>query len=79
MQVTLRKIGNSRGVIIPSPIIDQLHLDTTLEMFVQDGVLHLKPANQLRKGWFDRYNASKDDTPLVQMKDLESEQEDWQW
>lgn len=79
MQVTLRKIGNSRGVIIPSPIIEQLHLDNTLEMFVQDGVLHLKPANQLRKGWFDGYDASKDDTPLAQMKDLESEQEDWQW
>lgn len=71
MQVTLRKIGNSRGVIIPSPIIEQLHLDNTLEMFVQNGVLHLKPANQLRKGWFDGYDASKDDTPLAQMKDLE--------
>ncbi|WP_127470198.1 AbrB/MazE/SpoVT family DNA-binding domain-containing protein [Thiomicrorhabdus aquaedulcis] len=79
MQTTLRKIGNSRGIIIPSSIIEQLHIDNEVEMEVQDGVLLLKPSNTPRKGWFDHYNPEKDIEPLSEMKDLESEQEDWQW
>ena len=79
MQIALRQIGNSRGIIIPSPIIEQLHIENELEMFVHNGVLHLKPTKPLRKGWFDHYDPSKDDTPLAHMRDLESEQEDWQW
>ncbi|MGC9387204.1 MAG: AbrB/MazE/SpoVT family DNA-binding domain-containing protein [Hydrogenovibrio sp.] len=79
MQTKLRKIGNSRGIIIPSSIIEQIHIDNEVEMSVQDGALVLKPANSVRKGWFDNYDPSKDVEPLSEMADLESEQEDWEW
>lgn len=59
MQITIRKIGNSRGIIIPSSIIEQLHIDNEVEMEVQDGVLLLRPSNTSRKSWFDHYNAAK--------------------
>ncbi|WFE68667.1 hypothetical protein P8S54_10725 [Thiomicrospira sp. R3] len=79
MQTTLRKIGNSRGIIIPSSIIEQLHIENELEMSVQDGALVLKPSSLLRKGWFDNYNPNEDVEPLSAITDLESEQEDWEW
>lgn len=79
MQIALRKIGNSRGLIIPASIIDQLHLENEVDMSVQDGALVLKPAQALRKGWFDGYDPNQDVEPLADMLDLESEQEDWQW
>lgn len=79
MQVTLRQIGNSRGVIIPSVMIEQLHIDNAVEMFIKDGTLHLKPIYKSRQGWFDHYDPNQDDVPLANMKTLESEQEDWEW
>jgi antitoxin MazE len=79
MQITLRKIGNSRGVIIPSAIIEQLHIENEVEMIIQDGCLLLKPSDALRKGWFDGYDPDKDVEPLSEMKALDSEQEDWEW
>lgn len=79
MQTTLRKIGNSRGIIIPSSIIEQLHLEQEVDMKIENGALVLKPTSTLRKGWFDDYNPSEDVEPLSEMKDLESEQEDWEW
>lgn len=79
MQSMLRKIGNSRGIIIPSAIIEQLHIENEVELIVQDGGLLLKPVQNLRKGWFDHYDPDKDVEPLAKMKDLESEQEDWEW
>lgn len=79
MQTRLRKIGNSRGVIIPSSVIEQLHIENEVEMTVQDGVLLLKPSASLRAGWFDNYEAAKDVEPLSEMKELDSEQQDWEW
>ncbi len=79
MQTTLRKIGNSRGVIIPSALIEQLHIENEVEITLQEGALLLRPITSLRQGWFDGYDANKDSEPLLGMKDLESEQEDWEW
>ncbi len=79
MQTTLRKIGNSRGVIIPSALIEQLHIENEVEMIVQDGALLLKPSTTPRKGWFDNYDKEKDVEPLSEMVELDSEQEEWEW
>ncbi|MDX1351639.1 MAG: hypothetical protein R3254_01405 [Thiomicrorhabdus sp.] len=79
MQTTLRKIGNSRGVIIPSALIEQLHLENEIELVLQEGALLLKPLTPLRQGWFEGFDVSKDIEPLAEMKDLDSEQEDWEW
>jgi antitoxin MazE len=79
MQTTLRKIGNSRGIIIPSALIEQLHIENEVELILQEGALLLKPSTSLRQGWFEGYDASKDVEPLADMKDLDSEQEEWEW
>ena len=79
MQTTLRKIGNSKGVIIPAAFIEQLKIESEVELIIQEGALILKPSLHPRQGWFDDYDASKDSEPLADMKVLESEQEDWEW
>lgn len=79
MQVSIRKIGNSKGVIIPASVIEQLKIEATVELQVKDGVLLLKPVHAPRQGWFDHYDPELDDAPLEPMRDLESEQEDWEW
>ena len=79
MLTSLRKIGNSRGLIIPSAFLEQLQIVNEVELILQDGVLLLKPVTPLRQGWFEGYDPNKDVEPLSELRELESEQEDWEW
>lgn len=42
MKATLRKMGNSQGVLIPKAIIDLLGIEGDLEMAVEDGAVVLR-------------------------------------
>ena len=43
MHVTIRPFGNSKGVIIPKPLLAQVGLQDEAEIEVQDGALVLRP------------------------------------
>ncbi|MEF0939232.1 AbrB/MazE/SpoVT family DNA-binding domain-containing protein [Rhizobium sp. BR 362] len=47
MNVVIRKIGNSEGVIIPKEVLDRMGLEAgdTLELSMQDGELRLQPTD----------------------------------
>lgn len=79
MHTTLRKIGNSRGVIIPSVFIEQLNIQDDVEILMHEGALLIKPSHSVRQGWFDGYDPKLDIEPLGDMDDLATEQEDWEW
>lgn len=52
MQVALRRIGNSQGIVIPKPLLAQLGLKGEVNMTVENGALVLrKPAKPVREGW----------------------------
>ena len=56
MQVLIRAIGNSRGIVIPKPLLAQAGLDMAVELTVEDGNIVLrKPvaraAANARDGW----------------------------
>ena len=54
MHVTIRSIGNSKGVVLPKPVLAQAGLEdaTDAEMTVENGVILLrKPARPARDGW----------------------------
>lgn len=54
MRVTIRPIGNSKGVILPKPILAQAGLEgaTGAEITVKNGTIILrKPAKPTRDGW----------------------------
>ena len=54
MKTTIRKIGNSRGVVIPKPVLAQIGLEGEAEMTVEAGALVLRrPAKPVRSGWAD--------------------------
>ncbi len=53
MQTTLRKIGNSRGVLIPAAFLASCHIEDLIDMQLQDGHIILKPVPvKLRDDWF---------------------------
>ena len=54
MQITIRDIGNSKGVVLPKPLLAQAGLDDqgTADMTVENGAIVLRrPAKSVRGGW----------------------------
>ena len=54
MEVAIRKMGNSQGVLIPKPILAQLGLEGAADLQVRDGVIEIRPLRRNpRQGWAD--------------------------
>lgn len=52
MQVAIRKMGNSQGVLIPKPILAPLGLEGTADLQVLNGVIEIRPIKRTpRQGW----------------------------
>lgn len=47
----LVSMGNSRGVRIPKPLIDQVGLVDEVELRVRDGAIVIQPVRARRAGW----------------------------
>jgi antitoxin MazE len=82
MHVTIRPFGNSRGVIIPKPLLAQAGLHDEADIEVKDGTLVLsKPRPRVREGWAaaaQTIAAAVDDKQVLGEHALVDE-EDWQW
>lgn len=83
MKTILIPIGNSRGVRIPKPFIEQCGLGEAVEMDVRDSMILIHSPRQPRAGWgaaFDLMAQQGDDklldpTPIPTQWD----DEEWQW
>lgn len=52
MQVAIRTMGNSKGVLIPKPILEQTGLRDLADLQVVDGVIEIRPLKRNpREGW----------------------------
>lgn len=84
---TLTKIGNSQGIRIPKPLIQQAHLENVnLELEVLENGLLIKPINNTgRDTWVEniekvmlKNNDAKDEAVLEDLLN-DNDLEDWQW
>lgn len=68
MQVIIRKMGNSQGVLIPKPILSQVGLEGTADLQVKNGVIEIRPLKRNpREGWAkdsQRIAKEGDDKPV---------------
>lgn len=52
MQVSIRKMGNSQGILIPKPILKQLGLVDVADLQVKGNVIEIRPPKRHpREGW----------------------------
>lgn len=83
MKTTLISIGNSRGVRIPKPFIEQCGLSEEVEMDVQDGTILIHAPRQPRLGWseaFEQMARAGDDQILdAQTPATGWDDEEWEW
>jgi putative addiction module antidote len=58
METTIRKVGNSLGVILPKQLIDNLNLKNgdTLSINQNGNMIEIKPVDVEFEKWLDSYN-----------------------
>lgn len=80
MQTSLRKIGNSRGILIPAALLAACEIGDAVEMRVENNRIIIEPiAPQHRQGWFEGYHSEQDKDIFAELKETTVEQDDWQW
>lgn len=85
MKTKLIRIGNSQGVRIPKPMIEEIGLTGEIEMVLGDHEIIIKPANTVREGWesaFQQMAENSDDRLLDEneiQRPSEWDEEEWTW
>ncbi len=85
MQLQLRPIGNSQGVILPRPLLQQVGISHDIEVEVTDGAIILRPAkSHPRTGWDQAFakaikTGHLPDDDLFEGASNAFDQSDWQW
>jgi len=83
MKADLIRIGNSRGVRIPKPLIEQLGFGATVELLVKNDCLVISPEGQTRQGWREAFRAAgtaiNDDLLLESSKPSKFDRKEWKW
>ena len=82
MRTTIRRLGNSRGVIIPKPLLEQAGLDEEAEIALEGGAIVLrKPQQTPRQGWVEASHklVQAGDDKLVWPEFSNQDDTDLQW
>jgi antitoxin MazE len=78
----LIKIGNSQGIRIPKPLLEQTGLKNEVEMIVQGDKLIIQAPHKPRQGWeaqFASMSAHQDDQLLDELTPTTWDEEEWTW
>jgi antitoxin MazE len=76
------RIGNSHGVRIPKPLLEQTGLSGEVEISVKDNALIIKPKREPRAGWAAAFRemARRDDDALLDAPPATAFEEGaWEW
>ena len=85
MKTKLIRIGNSQGVRIPKPLIEESGLSEEIEMILRDNEIVLRSAEETRKGWDKAFEemSRKGDDRLLDQEDIERpskwDETEWTW
>ncbi len=83
MKTDLVRIGNSRGIRIPKPLIEQCGFGETVEVRVVRNSLIVSPERRPRQGWGEAFRASghaaADELMLETAEPNQFDREEWRW
>jgi antitoxin MazE len=81
MRIPLVSVGNSRGIRIPKPIIEQCGLGDTVELTVEGDRVVIAPESRPRQGWDEAFRAAgppSDDELLLEVGPNRFDEEEWE-
>ena len=83
MKSSIIRIGNSRGIRIPKPLLDQIGLNGDVEILVENDTLVIGPARKPREGWTAAFRqmAENGDDRLLDAAPISTrwERDEWEW
>ncbi len=68
MEVSVIKIGNSKGIRLSKTLLDKYNIQDTVEVILEKGQIVIKPISRPRKGWekaFKKMAENGDDRLLI--------------
>lgn len=85
MPITTRiiRIGNSKGIRIPKPILEQMDANDRVTLRVENGQLIVEPVENVRQGWavaFEQAAEGAHEEMLIpQTLQNQWDEEEWEW
>jgi antitoxin MazE len=84
MKTKIVKIGNSRGIRIPKPLIAQAGIQEDVEINLEENRLVIVPANHPRSDWAEAFRvmATRGDDSLLEdvgAMGTKWDEEEWEW
>ncbi len=82
MRARLVKIGNSRGIRLPKPVIEQARLTDEVDVEVKDGALIITASHGVRSGWAEAARELRErgqDRLLEESTPTVFDDKDWKW
>ena len=83
MRARIIKIGNSQGIRIPKPILEQSGIMEDVEIIVDGNQIVIRPLQNAREGWDDSFKEmtkNADDELLINDRIVNDWDDDrWQW
>jgi antitoxin MazE len=84
MRARIVKIGNSQGIRIPKPLLEQIGIGDDVDLEVENDQIVIRPLSNCREGWdqaFEKMAEEGDDSPLIRDEDLSHswDGDEWQW
>jgi antitoxin MazE len=80
MEVSVIKIGNSRGIRFSKTIIERYNIRDTVDLILDKGQIIIKPLSKPRKGWekaFMEMNTNGDDKLIINDIFEDENPEEW--
>ena len=80
MEVSISKIGNSRGIRLSKLILEKYNIRDKVELILEKGQIIIRPVNEPRKGWtsaFKEMHENGDDQLLMGDVFEDEDMEEW--
>jgi len=82
MKTRIIRIGNSRGVRIPKPLLTQAGLGDEVELRVEAGAIHIESVSPPRAAWAEaaqRLATTEDAGLLDEPTPTRFDRDEWEW
>lgn len=84
MRARVIKIGNSQGLRIPKPILEQTGIMDDVEIEVEKNQIIIRPVKSVREGWdnaFKSMSENGDDELIIDDRGISNawDEDEWQW
>ena len=84
MRARIVKIGNSQGIRIPKPLLEQTGIMEDVELEVDQNQIVIRPVSNPRAGWDEAFQAMADrgdDTIIDEAENISHswDEDEWQW